>query len=68
MEKLIDSFVVFAKIIRYVSIFLKINFKDIVQKMLIEGASDFRVIKTNFYNNFLHEVKIILKFKLQLKF
>ena len=42
MEKLVDLFVVFAKIICYVSILLKINFKDVVQKMPIEGASDLR--------------------------
>ena len=38
MEKLVDLFVVFAKIIHYVRLFLKINLKNVVQKMVIEGA------------------------------
>ena len=38
----------FLKILRYVSIFLKLNFKDAVQKIPIEGASNFRVTKNNF--------------------
>ena len=46
-EKLVDSFEGFAEIIRYVSIFLKINFEDVVQKMPVEGTSDFRVTNNN---------------------
>ena len=58
MEKLIDSFAVFTKIICYVSIFLKINFKD-VQQLPIQGDLDFRVTNNNFFTYFfLREAKI----------
>ena len=67
--KRVDSFSVFVKIVLYFTIFLKKkNFKGTIQKMSIEGSSDFRVT-----NNasciitsciiFLHEVKIIPKFR-----
>ena len=48
MEKKFKSFVVFAKIILYITIFIQKIFKGNVQKMSIEGASDFRVTKNNF--------------------
>ena len=44
----VDSFAGFAKIILYVTIFFKKFFKNNVQKMLIEGALDFRVMNNNF--------------------
>ena len=68
MEKLVDWFAVFTKIIHYVSIFLKINFIDVVQKMPIEGASDFREPNNNFLTYFLYDVKIILNFRFYFKF
>ena len=45
-----DSFGVFAKIILYVKIFFKKikKIKGKVQKMSIEGASDFRLTNNNF--------------------
>ena len=46
--KNVDSYAVFANIILYIAIFFKNLFKGIVQKMSIEGASDFRVKKNNF--------------------
>ena len=48
MEKKVDSYAVFAKIILYTAIFFKKFFKGIVQKMSIEGASDFSVKNNNF--------------------
>ena len=66
MEILVDSFAIFGEIIRYVSTFFKINFKDIVQKVSIEGL--LRNEKKTFFHNFLHKVKIMPKFKLEFKF
>ena len=43
-----ESFAVFDKIILYITIFFKIFFKGNVQKMSVEGASDFRVTNNNF--------------------
>ena len=60
--KKIDSFVVFAKIILYITIFLKFFFRYNVQNMSIQGASGSRVTNNKFYHDFLHAVKIVLKF------
>ena len=49
---MLDSFAVFAKIIRYVIIFLKIIFKDGFLKIPIEGASDFKATNNNFLQQF----------------
>ena len=62
-RKQVDSFAVFVQIILYITIFFKIFFKVNVQKMSIEGASEFRVTNNNFYHNFFHEAKIIVKFR-----
>ena len=43
-----DSFAVIAKTMLYISIFLKINFKDKVQKIPIEGALDFGAMNNYF--------------------
>ena len=40
------------------------TFKDNVKKISIEDASDFRAMNNNFLPYFLHEVTIILKFRL----
>ena len=48
MEEKVDSYAVFAKIIFYITIFFKKYFKGIIQKMSIEGVSDFRVNNNNF--------------------
>ena len=48
--KMVNSFAVFAKIIFYITIFFKKNFKGVIQKMLIVGASDFRVKNNNFFD------------------
>ena len=60
-KKKVCSIEIFPKIILYISIFVNKSFKGNVQKMSIEGSSEFRVQTTIFYHNFVHEVKIILK-------
>ena len=54
-------YIYIAKILLHITIFFKKVFKNNVQKMSTEGASDFRI--TTFYHNFLHKVKIIIKFR-----
>ena len=48
MEKKVDSFAVFSKIILYIRIFFKKTFEGIVKKISIEGASDFILTNNNF--------------------
>ena len=60
--KMVESFVVFAKIILLITIFFIKFFKGNVRKISIEGASDFR-LTNNFLPQFFAEVKISLKFR-----
>ena len=48
MVKKVDSFTIFSKIILYIMIFFKKIFKGNVQKMSIEGTSNFRAANNNF--------------------
>ena len=56
--KKVDSFAAFSKIILYITTFFKKNFKSNVQKMSIEGASDFRVTNNNILPLFFMKLKL----------
>ena len=61
---MVDSFVVFTKIILYISIFLKKK----VQKVPIECALYFGVTNNYFLHYFLNVVKCFQNIRLKLKF